>query len=117
MKKLLLSAAVIALSAGAALAADLPSRKAPPMLPPPPPPPPMWTGFYAGLNAGYNFGTNSNIQSIAAETTDPGVSLGGFFVKQTTAQGAFNLIPYGVNFPATGAGLAQSGSFANTQNG
>jgi outer membrane immunogenic protein len=64
MKKLLLSAAVLAISAGAAVAADLPSRKGPPVLPPPPPPPPMWTGFYAGLNAGYGFGTNSNTQSI-----------------------------------------------------
>jgi outer membrane immunogenic protein len=25
----------------------------------------MWTGFYAGLNAGYNFGTGNNTQSIA----------------------------------------------------
>jgi outer membrane immunogenic protein len=51
MKKLALSVAALALTAGAALAADLPSRKAP-ILPPPPPPPPMWTGFYVGLNAG-----------------------------------------------------------------
>ncbi len=50
MKKLLLSAAVLALSAGGAFAADLPSRKAPVYIPPPPPP--MWTGFYVGLNAG-----------------------------------------------------------------
>jgi opacity protein-like surface antigen len=45
----LLSASVLSLVAGAALAADLPSLKAPPV---PPPPPPMWTGFYAGLSAG-----------------------------------------------------------------
>jgi outer membrane immunogenic protein len=68
MKKLLLSAAVLALTAGAALAADLPSRKGPPKLPPPPPPPPLWTGFYAGLNAGYGFGTNDNSQSIGVAT-------------------------------------------------
>jgi outer membrane immunogenic protein len=69
MKKLLLSAAVLAISAGAALAADLPSRKGPPVLPPPPPPP-LWTGFYAGLNAGYGFGTNSNTQSIGLGSLD-----------------------------------------------
>ncbi|GLI94288.1 outer membrane protein [Methylocystis echinoides] len=63
MKKFALSVAALALSAAGAFAADLPSRKAEPYLPPPPPPP-MWTGFYAGLNAGYGFGTNSNTQSI-----------------------------------------------------
>jgi outer membrane immunogenic protein len=66
MKKFALSVAALALSAAGAFAADLPSRKAEPYLPPPPPPPPMWTGFYAGLNAGYGFGTNSNTQSLSA---------------------------------------------------
>ncbi len=57
MKKIALTALALAVSAGTALAADLPSRKAPVL--PPPPPPPMWTGFYAGLNAGGTFGNNS----------------------------------------------------------
>ncbi|MGJ0509331.1 MAG: outer membrane protein [Methylocystis sp.] len=64
MKKVALTVAALALTAGSALAADLPSRKAPPMLPPPPPPPPMWTGFYVGLNAGGTW-ANSNHQTIA----------------------------------------------------
>jgi outer membrane immunogenic protein len=55
-----LTTLALLLSAGGALAADLPSRKAEPLLPPPPPPP-MWTGFYAGLNAGYGFGSSNNI--------------------------------------------------------
>ena len=59
MKKILLLSAATLLLSGAALAADLPSRKAAPILPPPPPPP-LWNGFYAGLNAGYNWGTNAN---------------------------------------------------------
>src|SRR5512136_2575415 len=63
MKKVALSVAALALSASGALAADLPSRKGPPVLPPPPPPPPMWTGFYVGLNAGATW-TNSNQQTI-----------------------------------------------------
>jgi outer membrane immunogenic protein len=46
------------LSAGSALAADLPSRKAPP---PVYIPPPLWTGFYLGLNAGYSWDANPNI--------------------------------------------------------
>lgn len=53
MKRFLLGA-LLATTAHAALAADLPSRKAPPMLPPPPPPP-MWTGFYLGANVGYGW--------------------------------------------------------------
>ena len=57
MKKIFLAALAMAATAGSALAADLPSRKAPIL--PPPPPPPMWTGFYAGLNAGGTFGNNS----------------------------------------------------------
>jgi outer membrane immunogenic protein len=53
MKKTGFTAAALALafSAGSALAADLPSKKAPPYMPPPPPP--MWTGFYVGANVGY----------------------------------------------------------------
>jgi len=41
MKKIAFTALALAVSAGSAIAADLPSRKAPVM----PPPPPMWTGF------------------------------------------------------------------------
>jgi outer membrane immunogenic protein len=62
MEKIALAFAAAALTAGSALAADLPSRKAP-VLPPPPPPPPMWTGFYVGLNAGATW-ANSNGQYI-----------------------------------------------------
>lgn len=51
MANKLLTGAVmtLALAAGSALAADLPSRKAPPAYIPPPP---TWTGFHIGLNAG-----------------------------------------------------------------
>jgi outer membrane immunogenic protein len=61
MKKSLLSAAALALviSAGTALAADLPSRKMAPVYVPPPPPP-LWTGFYVGLNAGGTFGGDNS---------------------------------------------------------
>ena len=60
MKKLGFSVAALALaiSAGSALAADLPSRKAPPVAPPPAP---LWKGFYAGLNAGGTWGNNNSI--------------------------------------------------------
>jgi outer membrane immunogenic protein len=59
-----IAALALVLSAGLASAADLPSRKGPPMLPPPPPPP-LWTGFYAGLNAGGTW-SNSNSFDVAS---------------------------------------------------
>ena len=61
--KIYVAALALALSAGSALAADLPRYKAPP--PPPPPPPPMWSGFYVGLNAGYTFSNNNQITTTA----------------------------------------------------
>jgi outer membrane immunogenic protein len=80
MKVINLAVAAFALATGPALAADLPSRKAEPLLPPPPPAP-MWTGFYAGLNAGYNFGTNSNAYSQ---------NLGQPWFSKTTGELVFN---------------------------
>lgn len=52
MKKLFVGVAVAALSIGSAIAADLPSHKAPPPAYIPPPPSFSWTGVYAGLNIG-----------------------------------------------------------------
>jgi outer membrane immunogenic protein len=79
VKRLVATVAVIALAATSALAADLPSRKAEPLLPPPPPPP-MWTGFYAGLNAGGTW-SNSSYQisswSSAIGSGNPGPNPSG----------------------------------------
>src|SRR5271165_2690309 len=61
-------ALAMALSAGSALAADLPSHKAPPYIPPPPAP--MWTGFYAGLNAGYGWATDSSVTTASGAAAD-----------------------------------------------
>lgn len=55
MKKLILSAAIVPLFSFAAYAADLPNTKGPPTFAPPPPPVFSWTGFYAGLNAGFDW--------------------------------------------------------------
>jgi outer membrane immunogenic protein len=61
MKNLLTGTALaLALGAGSALAADLPSRKEAPVYIPPPPPP-LWTGFYVGLNAGGSFGGSDSV--------------------------------------------------------
>ena len=63
MKKYLLAsvAALGLVAAGAASAADLPSRKGPIAAPVYMPPAFTWTGFYVGANAGYGFGNvNAN---------------------------------------------------------
>ena len=58
IKTLILASAATALLAGAASAADLPRRAAPPVFVPVPVF--TWTGFYAGFNAGYGFGTGND---------------------------------------------------------
>jgi len=64
MKSLVLRAALIsALSAGSAMAADLPSRKGP--VPAPPLPLPLWTGFYIGLNAGGGWSESTTVSTAA----------------------------------------------------
>jgi outer membrane immunogenic protein len=62
---------------------------------------PLWTGFYAGLNAGYDFGLNND-----ASATSWGPQ--GF---TTTFNGGVS------NMPLSGVGLSQSGSVSNNQNG
>jgi outer membrane immunogenic protein len=76
MNKLPVAAGLaLALVAGSALAADLPSRKAPPAYIPPPPVF-SWNGLYGGVNIGYGFG-NGDISrgGILAAQNFPG---GGF---------------------------------------
>ena len=76
MKNLLASTAIaLALAAGSAMAADLPSRKEAPVYVPPPPPPPMWTGFYVGLNIGGGWDANSG-KSGASAYYDPTYPIG-----------------------------------------
>ncbi len=78
MKKILfaVSAVALALSAGSAMAADLPSRKEAPVYVPPPPPPPLWTGFYLGLNIGGGWDANGGTSGYSAYY-DPRYALGG----------------------------------------
>jgi outer membrane immunogenic protein len=62
-------AVVATVTAGSALAADLPSRKGPPPAYLPPPPLMTWTGFYVGLNAGGVWSANgSNPNNLAPYT-------------------------------------------------
>jgi outer membrane immunogenic protein len=56
MKKLLLTSVALVAMTGSAIAADLPSQKAPPVVAPAP----LWKGFYAGLNAGGTWANSNN---------------------------------------------------------
>ena len=61
------SAVALALLSTTALAADLPSRRAPPVYAPPPPIPVFtWTGFYVGGQVGYEFGRSNAFSYVAA---------------------------------------------------
>lgn len=73
------------LSTTTALAADLPSRRAPPVYAPPPPIPVFtWTGFYVGAHAGYEFGRSNGVSrlnasgaGLAANGSSPSGFIGG----------------------------------------
>ncbi|HTV34579.1 MAG TPA: outer membrane protein [Methylocella sp.] len=79
MKRILLASAGAMALAGTSMAADL--------RPPPPvylPPPPTWTGFYAGINAGYQWNSDTSASVLAAP-------FGGIpaFVSVPVSQNAF----------------------------
>ncbi|QGM99166.1 outer membrane protein [Methylocystis parvus] len=97
MKKVALSVAALALTAGSALAADLPSRKGPPVLPPPPPPP-LWTGFYVGLNAGGGWSSSTTTNVVTSPLGNPLLPLSPFGVSEW------------LNVSAGGTGSLSSGS-------
>ena len=64
------------LTLSGALAADLPSRRAPPVFAPPPPIPVFtWTGAYVGVQAGYEFGRSNALAS--STLTGAGLAAGG----------------------------------------
>ncbi|WP_262028936.1 outer membrane protein [Microvirga sp. Mcv34] len=78
MKKILLSSVALLGLASGALAADLPSRRAPapiiaavPVF--------TWTGFYVGVNAGYGWNTNDDFifNNVRYNLSDDGGFVGG----------------------------------------
>ncbi|WP_363350343.1 outer membrane beta-barrel protein [Methylocystis echinoides] len=75
-KSALLAGVALALIAGSAIAADLPSRKGPPPAFVPPPPAFSWTGLYGGVNIGYGFGAGGTSSNTWGYLTDAGT---GFF--------------------------------------
>lgn len=60
IKNLLMASAAVALATTAVMAADLPSRRAPPVYIPPAPPAFSWTGVDLGLTTSYSFSGSKN---------------------------------------------------------
>lgn len=99
MKKLPVAAGLaLALAAGSALAADLPSRKAPP--PVFLPPPFTWTGIYAGINVGGAFGNAD--REYGAELghgiVGPVFSGGNLWQAQSQLSGVTGGVQLGYNY-------------------
>ena len=88
MRTFFLSTVALVALAGTAFAADLPSRRAPPVYVPPPVLPVFtWTGFYVGAQAGYEFGrsnafatSNFTGAGVAANSGSPKGFIGGAHV-------------------------------------
>jgi outer membrane immunogenic protein len=117
-KQLLTSAAVLALSAGAAFASDLPTHKGPP--PAPTPAPFSWTGFYIGAEAGFGWGEESdNLDSITGYPLDHfGVSGPKGGIKAGYNQ-QFNNLVLGVEADIEASGIQgkKTGTFYDEGNG
>ena len=92
MKKYLLAsvAALGLVAAGAASAADLPSRKGPVAAPVYMPPAFSWTGFYVGANAGYGWG-NVNLNGWANNIGNLDGFVGGGQIGYNYQMGQFVL--------------------------
>ncbi|MFL4996574.1 MAG: porin family protein, partial [Microvirga sp.] len=79
MKKILLASVALLGFAGAASAADLPVRAAPPAPIIAAVPVFTWTGFYVGVNAGYGWNANDSITvgGVRFDLDDEGGFVGG----------------------------------------
>jgi outer membrane immunogenic protein len=80
MKKILLASVALFGFAGAASAADLPMRAAPPAPVFSAVPVFTWTGFYVGVNAGYGWQDSNDGSVFVPGGTIPGVAGGGTIV-------------------------------------
>ena len=89
IRRILLASAGAMGLVGSAFAADL----TPHPLPPPPPPPPMWTGFYIGINAGYEWAASTGINTASANVFSvPGLTgdIGGQVALLGTGVGSLD---------------------------
>src|SRR5262249_31682577 len=94
MKKLATAIAAIALIGTPAFAADMPVKA------PPPAPAPVysWTGFYAGLNAGWSWGKDDTTVSIPGPplliTEPPNVNVGPCGIVSSIVCGNLSALTY-----------------------
>ncbi|HEY8006540.1 MAG TPA: outer membrane beta-barrel protein [Methylocella sp.] len=106
----LASAGALAL-AGTAFAADL--------APPPPvflPPPPLWTGFYAGVNAGYEWSASNSVNVVSAVAFNNAATLSplGLSYAPAAALGATRNIPLNSNGFIGGGQIGYNYQFATS---
>ena len=114
MNRIVIASAALALTAGPALSADLPTRKGPPPAPAPIAAPFSWTGFYLGDDIGGAWGTAEETFSNGAPTGDsnPSGVIGGGYVGYNQQFGQFVA---GVEGDIAASSVA--GSFANATGG
>ena len=104
------AALALALLSTTAFAADLPSRRAPPVYAPPPPIPVFtWTGVYVGGQVGYGFNRDNSLASATAT----GIGLASTSAKENGVIGGAHI---GYNFstqslPFLGGALGAGGVF------
>jgi outer membrane immunogenic protein len=104
MKKVAaISAIALAMGMGSALAADLPSRKAPPVYVPPPPPL-IWTGFYGGLNIGGGWNSN-NPNNEGSAYFDPSYAFGASGIAPQFGTPNLFFLPNSANQNGTAGGV------------
>ncbi len=115
LKKILLGVVLLGAASTAALAADLPSRRAPPVYYPPAVPVPVftWSGLYAGVNAGYAFDGHQNFSNSGR-----GVAAGTYpaYVRSST-DGFTGGAQIGYNYELGQTGLPLLGGIGGVGSG
>jgi outer membrane immunogenic protein len=108
----LASASALAL-AGTAFAADLPTHAPPPVFLPPPP---LWTGFYAGVNAGYEWSASNSVDVVSAVAFNNAALLSplGLSYAPAAALGATRNIPLNSNGFIGGGQIGYNYQFATS---
>lgn len=110
MRRIFLASAGALALAGTAFAADL--------APPPVflPPPPLWTGFYAGVNAGYEWSASNSVDVVSAVAFNNAATLSplGLSYAPAAALGATRNIPLNSNGFIGGGQIGYNYQFATS---